>query len=279
MGVFSPIYSVDTLVFASSFLAFVFWGALTLLHGKMIVPISFGFGLSSAGIFALASVVVTKRYEKEKWESYIALMQAFMTGGTVMELLITSVYASPIIAVPLLAVAFISYIPLMHPSLSTIKTHKQIRLSKSPISYLVRLFGRYSHRHIRLSRMKIKTRINKAIAILDLRWTVALLAVAPVYAIYPLLMKDLFCIDHRLCSLIYAISTAMGVYLFIVAGKLAKQKNSTYPFNISTLLYFLTFVLMGAGYLLKNATFGRNRIHADDIRLVLYLCRYEYICG
>ncbi len=253
-GLLSRWVQVRALVFVSSFLSFVAWVAITMMHRRALVPLVFLFGVASAGIFALSSVVVTQVYEKDQWDRYISLMQAFMTGGTVVGLLLTSVWSSPIIGVPLLALGFIGYIPLHGYGMGRGRNHLLHPGCLKPKMHFSELFTGYFHRQFR-PRHLFHLR-DRELFKLNLRWGLALLAVAPVYAIYPLLMKHSFGVSPRLSSLVYAVSTAIGVCLFIVAGRLSKRFTSTIPFNIAIFLYLFTFLLMMAGYFFKIGALG-----------------------
>ncbi len=253
-GHLSHKFSVNKLVFTSSLFSLASWSLITTLNGKLIVPLSFIFGASAAGIFTLSSVTITQTYSKPLWEKYISLMQASMTGGTVLGLLITSVFPSAITGIPLLVLATLSYLPAWRHNKKSAKEHLLHHSHIKPKMHFSELFTAYLHHHFRIKHIKHLT--NKTLFLLNLRWTLALLSVAPVYAIYPLLMKSSFHISQHFSSLLYALSTAIGVYMFVIAGKLAKKRGANLPFNIATLFYLSTFTLMGAGIILNTPILG-----------------------
>ena len=253
-GVLSRWVQVDRLVFASCILSFVVWLAMAVMHGKALVPLAFLFGSSAAGIFVLASVVVTRVYRKDQWDRYVSLMQAFMTGGTVVGLLLTSVWAGPLVGIPLLALGIVVCIPMSRHMAGKGEEHPLHPRCLKPKMHFSEFFTGYFHRRFRLGHLfHLK---EKELFRLNLRWGLALLAVAPVYAIYPLLMRDAFGVGQRSSSLVYAVSTAIGVGFFVVAGRLSKRSTSALPFNLGLLLYFLTFVFMLVGYAFKMKALG-----------------------
>ncbi len=244
-GTLSHTFKVRNLIFASSFLSFLGWLIIALFHGKFLIPLAFFFGIFTAGIFALASVIVTNTYEEKEWDKYISLMQALMTLGTVIGLLITSIYTNVIAGIPFLIIAFLSYIPLSRHHGYVVRHHKLNLALLKPKMHFSEIFTGYFYH-----RFKIKHFLHlrdKRILLLNLGWIFSLLAAAPVYAMYPLLMKHVFLVKESSSSLIYAVSTGLGVYFFILAGKMSEKKSPLFSFNAGILLYLISFLLMFTG--------------------------------
>jgi len=253
-GFLSRWVQVNRLVFVSCLLSFAVWLAIALTRGKALVPLAFLFGSSAAGIFVLASVVVTQVYRKDLWDRYVSLMQASMTGGTVVGLLLTSVWAGPLVGIPLLVLGVVACIPIGRHMVGKGEGHPLHPRCLRPKMHFSELFTGYFHHRFRLRHLfHLK---EGELFRLSLRWGLALLAVAPIYAIYPLLMRDAFGVGQRSSSLVYAMSTAIGVGFFVLAGRLSKRFTSTLPFNLAIILYFLTFVFMLAGYAFKVKALG-----------------------
>ena len=104
-------FKLNNLIFTGTVLSFLAWLAITLLNGRFLIPLAFVFGTFTASIFTYASVIVTNIYPKDLWDKYIAKMQAFMTFGTVVGLLVTTVYAKVVVALPFLFLAIVLYLP------------------------------------------------------------------------------------------------------------------------------------------------------------------------
>ena len=238
-------YRLNNLIFTGTVLSFLAWLAIVLLDGRFLIPLAFVFGTFTASIFTYASVMITNTYPKELWDKYIARMQAFMTFGTVVGLLITSLYARPVVAIPFLLLAIVAYLPFYkHHKKIAIHHHLHFSLLR-PKQHFAELFNGYFHGHIRWKHLlNFK---NKALLMLNIRWIFALLAPAPVYAMYPLLMKKAFHLSTTGSSLVYALSTAVGVVLFITAGNIAKKKSAFFTMNLGILSYALSFVFMLTG--------------------------------
>ena len=238
-------FQLNRLIFTGTVLSFLTWLIIVLLNGKFLVPAAFFFGASAASVFTYASVMVTHTYPEELWDKYIARMQAFMTFGTVTGLLITSIYSKAVVALPFLAIAILVYLPFYkHHNAKAAHYHLHFKILR-PRQHFAELFNGYFHGHIRWKHfLNFK---NKDLLLLNIRWIFVLLAPAPVYAMYPLLMKKAFHLSTSEASLVYAVSTAIGVFLFITAGNIAKKKSAFFTMNLGILSYALSFVLMLIG--------------------------------
>ena len=104
-------FRLNNLIFTATVLSFLSWLAIVLFNEKFLIPLAFVFGAFTAGIFTYASVMITNTYPKDLWDKYIAQMQAFMTFGTVVGLLVTSLYANAVVALPFLLIAILAYLP------------------------------------------------------------------------------------------------------------------------------------------------------------------------
>ncbi len=242
-------YKLNSMIFIGTVLSFLAWLILVLLNGKWLIPIAFLFGLSAASIFALASVMITNTYPKELWDSYIAKLQGFMTFGTVIGLLVTSLYSKAVIGLPFLLIAILVYLPFYKHHSGIVNHHKLNFKILRPKMHFSELFNGYFHVHIKWKH--ILNFKNNPLLRFNIRWLLIMLAPAPVYAMYPLLMKKAFMLSTSESSLIYAVSTAVGVFLFLLAGKITKKKSPFFTFNTGIWLYIITFILMLSGMWFK----------------------------
>ncbi len=253
-GHLSKKFKLNNLIFTGTVLSFLAWLAITLLNGRFLIPLAFIFGTFTASIFTFASMIVTNTYPKELWDKYIARMQAFMTFGTVVGLLVTTVYAKVVVALPFLFLAIVLYLPFYKRHNSKAEQHSLHFSLLKPRHNFSEMFNGYFHGHIKWKHWRNFT--NKPLLLLYLRWIFILLAPAPVYAMYPLLMKKAFHLSTSGSSMVYAFSTAVGVYLFLTAGNMAKRKSASFTMNTGAALYLISFLLMLSGMLFNIALFG-----------------------
>ncbi len=244
-GHLSSKFKLNNLIFTGTILSFLAWLAIVLLNGKFLIPLAFVFGTFTASIFTFASVMITNTYPKELWDKYIAQMQAFMTFGTVVGLLVTAIFPKAVTGLPFLFLAILFYLPFYKHHRHIAVHHKLHASLLKPKMHFAELFNGYFHQNIRWKHfLNFK---NKSLLLLNVQWIFVLLAPEPVYAMYPLLMKKAFHLSASSSSLVYALSTAFGVVLFIAAGKIAKKRSPFFTMNLGTLSYILSFLLMLTG--------------------------------
>lgn len=266
-GVLSKKMKNSTLIFLSSAISTVVWIVLTLLHGDFLIPMSLMFGFFTAGIFALATVRVTELYPKEEWDDYIARMQSYMTAGQVLGALATSLYAGVAIGIPFLIIGLIASFPLR--LLTRFSATHSIHLSKlTPKSRFFDIMTGHYHVHLRLSHLVHFK--NKALLLFYIRWTLILLTPGPVYAMYPLLMKGSFGITQPVSSLIYSVATALGVALFIIAGKFSEKQGPFKAFNTGIIMSIAAFAMM------ISVQFGLNDM-IGIIGVVLMILSWPFV--
>jgi len=247
-------FKLNDMIVTGTILSFTGWLAIVLFHGRFLIPLAFVFGTAAASIFALASIMVTNTYPKELWDSYIAKLQGIMTFGTVIGLLITSLYSRAVVGLPFLFIAIFAYLPFYkHHRNKTYHPILHFSLLK-PKMHFSGLFTGYFHTGMRWKHFLVLK--DLPLFRLNLRWLFIMLAPAPVYGMYPLLMKKAFHLSTSDSAIVYAVSTAIGALLFVYAGKISKKKNPFFTFNLGTWLYIISFAFMVSGMLTDIFIFG-----------------------
>lgn len=247
-GYFGNRVAIGVLVFLITVLSTAAWLAIILLGGLFLPGLAFLFGLTAAGIFALATVQVTQIFPKDQWDGYIARMQSLMTMGQVAGLAATALYAGAIVGLPFLVVGVVTSGYVWRGSLRhVIATRPDIGRIATASSFpgIVHAHFTFGFRPTHLVHLA-----NIPVLIVIARFAFFMLACAPVYAIYPLLMKGAFAIDDSIASVIYSASTALMVATFLVSGWVAKRFGpavSTGAGGGAGILAFLA-MLIGYGY-------------------------------
>lgn len=85
---------------------------------------------------------------------------------------------------------------------------------------------------------------NIPLLIFYIRWILVLLAPAPVFAVFPLLMKGAFNLNTSMASIVFAGSTFASVLVFVAAAKLARKRSAFTSFNIGVLVCLAGFLMM-----------------------------------
>ncbi len=254
VGIAAPLWghlsrkaSVSGLVFLSTLLASLAWLALTLLGNFLLPVMALLFGLFASGIFALATVQVTKIFPKEQWDTYIARMQSLMTGGQVLGLLLTSLYSGAALGLPFLLVGVIGGAIVARRAIRRgIEEIEELKFSHlTPSTIFPGIL--HGHYHLRFHPKHLLHFKHPVVAVILSRWTLLLLAWAPIFAVYPLLMNHAFGIAGSTSSVLYSASTALTVVFFIAAGAIAKRRTPFVSMSIGAIVSTVAFGLMYIG--------------------------------
>jgi len=169
-------------------------------------------------------------------------MQSFLVLGQVMGLLIASVRSKPIVGVPLLALGVLATLPVHLAGKEAtvgrfVHTHHHI-----PKARIFDILTGYAHVKFHPSHLiHLK---NIPLLVFYLRWILVLLAPAPVFAVYPLLMKGTFDLGTSMASILFAGSTFASVLVFVAAARLARKWSAFTVFNIGVVVCLTGFLMM-----------------------------------
>lgn len=269
-GHLSRRHSVTGLILLSTALAGLGWLVLTWLGNRLLPLTALAFGVFSAGTFALATVQVTKIFPREKWDAYIADMQSLMVGGQVVGLLATSLYSGAALGIPFLLIGIIAAALLARDLIAREEEavfHHRWH-ARRPRSFLPGILHGHHLRRLRLRHVLAVQ--SPFLAVVLTRWTLLILAWAPIFAVYPLLMHHVFRFSESGSSLLYSGSTALSVPLFLVAGWIAKRTSSVVAMTLGALTSSASFALMYAALLSGSAPVGA-------IGFVLMICAYAFV--
>ncbi len=194
---------LDVLEFAGLGGGLAAWIAITWLSPQGLAAYAFLLGLFGASMVTLAPCCITCAYPRHVWDTKIAHMQTWMMGGQVLGLTVAFLIpaAGTALAFQILAVltAFPAYLSLpnrlgtrqgweLHrPCVesATVATHDWSRSFSLEAFWIRRLLPLYGS------------------------WFLAALAIAPLYAVYPLLMNQVFGIAARGTSLVFAVASLL----------------------------------------------------------------------
>lgn len=269
-GHLSRRHSVSGLILASTALAGLGWMLLTILGNTLLPAMALAFGLFAAGTFALATVQVTRVFPRETWDAYIADMQSLMVLGQVAGLLATSVYAGPALGIPFLAVGVLAASVLARDLIKRERPrapHHRWR-PHQPRAFLPGMLHGHHVRRLRIS--SLLTLRSAFVAVILTRWTLLILAWAPIFAVYPLLMHHAFGFSNAGSSLLYSGSTALSVPLFVGAGWIAKRASSVVSMTLGAACSTAAFALMYAALIGGFGALGAAGF-------VLMICAYGFV--
>jgi MFS family permease len=233
---------ISVLIFFSTVLSTIVWAAITVLNGGLLIALAFLFGLFAAAIWALATPLVTKSYPKPRWDGMIARLQQSLQGGQVLGLLVAAVRATPLAAIPFMVIGIVSSLPARlaeERAGVSLFIHQRHHV---PIGRPIDILHGHSIAAFR-PRHLLHLR-NVPLLVFMVRWVLIMLTVAPVLAVYPLMMSGVFGIGTAAASTIFAVSTVANVLLFTPAASLSKAKSPFFVFNIGVVVCLAGFLMM-----------------------------------
>lgn len=236
---------LGVLVFVITVLSAASWLVLIFVDGAFLPALAFLFGLVAAGVFALATVQVTQIFPKPQWDIYIARMQSLMTIGQVAGLAVTAVYANAAAGLPFLAVGILASAYLWRHTLESVaeRPHLDRIATTEVLPGIMHAHFTFKFRPAHLIHLS-----DIPVLIVICRFAFLMLACAPVYAIYPLLMRGAFGVNESAASLLYSGSTALMVLAFFPSGWIAKRYGAVAATSVGALFGIVGFLGMLIGY-------------------------------
>ena len=233
---------ISVLIFFSTVLSTIVWTVITVLNGDLLITLAFLFGLFAAAIWALATPLITKSYPEPRWDGMIARLQQSLQSGQVLGLLVAAARATPLVAIPFMIIGILSSLPAR---LAEEKTRVELFLHRRHHVPMGRPMDILHGHSLAALRPRHLTHLrNVPLLVFMVRWVLVMLTVAPVLAVYPLMMSGAFGIGTAAASTIFAASTVANVLLFSPAAKLSEAKSPFFVFNIGVVVCLAGFLMM-----------------------------------
>ena len=172
----------------------------------------------------------------------IANLQQSLQGGQVLGLLVAAVRANTLIGIPFMVIGFLTSLPARlrkEKSSISLFLHRGHHIPKGrPMDIL------HGHSIATLRPRHLLHLRNAPLLVFMIRWVLVMLTVAPVLAVYPLMMSKAFGIGTATASAIFAVSTVANILLFTPAARLSKTKSPFVVFNIGVIVCLAGFLMM-----------------------------------
>jgi predicted MFS family arabinose efflux permease len=212
-------------------------------------------GLGVGAVATVAPLFVVDFAPKAEWEPRIGWLQSFNGGGQLAGLLLAGVtVAGPLAYGFWLASGFAALALLIgRIGLPTDGRRRRIRLPRLAWSELIGGFQsgpaiggllQHSHHLYRAAFGRPAARLDSRFARFLLAWALLNLGVAPFFAFYPLLMRESYGIAPRVTVFFYALAAAIGIGLFVMAGRLTLYLGPRRVFRAGIALRTIGFTVL-----------------------------------
>jgi len=192
---------LDVLEFASVGGVLMAWAAITWADPRGLLAFAFLLGLFGAGMVTLAPCCITCAYPPSMWDTQIARMQTWMMVGQSLGLLVAFLAPVPHLGVVFAIVALLATLPSYLPRISMIGSLHRPCIEPASLMVASDWSSSFSLELVWIRRLLP----------LFATWYIATFAAAPLYALYPLLMRSRLGIDPRGASLVFALASLLAI--------------------------------------------------------------------
>jgi MFS family permease len=224
------------------------------------LPAAFVIGAGSAGAATVASLFIVDFTPAAEWEPRIGYLQSFNGAGQVLGLLLAGVFAHGLFS-PGLWVGALLMIPALffgrmglpvvqakpgaEPHRAHIHRHLDMRaLAAFPHLNFLSSVGYHFHEINLHGLRRIPQALGTPFARFILSWFMLALGVAAFFTYFPLMLAKNYGINANLSSIIYAITAAVGIVLYIFASRWSERLGSARVYHIGLWLRQAGFVLL-----------------------------------
>ena len=266
LGLLAERHKLFRPVFFGGFISMsVSLGAFTEASGLGVwVSLAVLCGLGAGAVATVASLFVVDFAPKPEWNSRIGWLQSFSGAGQLAGLLIAGLIVRGPLAYGFWLAAALSAIAIVvgHIGLPSETRPHGIRLPPLAWGRLMGgfhagpPFGGLLHHSHHLQGEALISLPKAAIGAFGrflFAWAAINFGVAPFFAYYPLMMNNDFDIVPATTALLYALAAAVGIGLFVVAGRAAQQYGPRRVFRLGLAVRVAGFGVLAALTLVSPA--------------------------
>jgi MFS family permease len=214
-------------------------------------------GLGAGAVATVAPLFVLSFAPKSEWDRRIGWLQSFSGAGQVAGLLIAGMIVGSSLAFGFWLCAGLSALAIVVGHVGLPSDGRPHGLRLPPLAW-GQLMGRFHsgpplggvlhHSHhlqgegLRQLRKSFGGKFGRVL----MGWTAINFAVAPFFAYYPLMMHNSYGIAPRTTALLYAVTAAVGIGLFVAAGRAAQQYGPKLVFQFGLAVRMTGFGILAA---------------------------------
>jgi DHA1 family tetracycline resistance protein-like MFS transporter len=215
------------------------WAGLALLQGA-----------GAAAASTVANLFIVEKHPNSEWELRIGWLQTFYGGGQVIGLLLAgllgqiSISAGLFFAALMTAIACLTSLVTIHvanqkPQERPVLLHSA-RHGEWPTTTPQRLY----HSMKLASLGKMGNELASPFGLFLISWLLSFCGTAAVFALFPVLMQQIFQIQPSLSSSGFALAAGLGLLLYTPAGNWAKRFGASQVLQAGLLVRLLAFICL-----------------------------------
>ncbi|MGH7995382.1 MAG: MFS transporter [Opitutaceae bacterium] len=228
------------------------------LTGWMLA--AFVLGAGSSGAATVASLLIVDFEPSSEWEPRIGLLQSFNGTGQVVGLLLAGVFShgafsvglwvAAIVLVPALAFAMMglpAFSRARDGGVAKTRPHRLLDMRALAVFPHINLpsdIGFHFHALNMSGLRRLPAAVGTPFGRFLLSWFMLALGVAGFFTYFPLMLARSYGMNSHFSSLIYAVVAAVGIALFVLAGRWSARLGSGRVYQFGLLLRLVGFALL-----------------------------------
>jgi MFS family permease len=214
-------------------------------------------GVGAGAVATVAPLFVVNFAPKPEWNARIGWLQSSSGAGQLAGLLLAGLILSGPLAYGFWLAAVLSVLAIVVGHLGLPSNRHDMEICLPPLAWR-RLMGSFhsgppvggllhhSHHLQGEALRRLANSIEGEFVRFLLAWAALSFAVAPFFAYYPLIMRSTFGIAPATIALLYALAAAIGIGLFVAAGRAAQQFGSRVVFLFGIAVRAVGFAMLAA---------------------------------
>lgn len=205
--------------------------------GPLWIALALLLGVGAAAALTVANLLIVEAHPRDEWDSRIGWLQTFYSAGSVAGLVVAGELSHLPHHLALLNGAGLTVVGSVLGWLTTRTPARPAAPARPPLPDPRRPAAHLAHLHLSpeafahyvsgrtLGRLGVLLR--SPLALFMAIWFIVGAGPACVYALYPLLMREVYSVTPAIASFVLAASTAASMFLYTPASKLVHHVGST----------------------------------------------------
>jgi MFS family permease len=219
-------------------------------------------GIATAAAATVATLFVVDFRPRSEWEPCLGWLQSFNGAGQLIGLLLAGAFAAGQFVIGFTLAAGLALIAVVAGHIGLpVDGHErrrnpmnQVRLQPllQTVQVAPSLGGLLHHsHHLQWEGLrKLPNVVRSPFGRFLLAWSAYNVGVAAFFAYYPLMMRESYGVPPEVTALVYAIAAGIGVFLFVLAARVAARHGSRIVFQAGLAVRIVGFLLLALPFVL-----------------------------
>jgi DHA1 family tetracycline resistance protein-like MFS transporter len=213
-------------------------------------------GIGVAGAATVANLFVVEAHPQAEWDERIGWLQTFYGGGQVAGLLLAGVLSSISLRAGLLAAAGLTAVAALSAWLTTHTPPRPAAVTPRPVllhparhgEWAINSPQRLFHHLTRDTLRQLGPVMHSSFAVFLAAWLLTFGGAAAVFALYPVLMQQVYGVAPGLSSAGFAVAAGLGLALYSPAGRWSERFGPAWVVRAALGVRLVAFLgLLGLG--------------------------------